>query len=533
MAAAEDQVRAAAEFLIEARRRSTTDPVWFAQNVLQLRRLPGEPRLQDDPMNSWELDEWTVHLLDAVGDVVRKYKGMETRRNHKGINQISVRSPHGPGKTFGLACLMHWFGFCFASKIPCTAPKEAQLKTRLWPEFRKIRNRALEGYRNLMKVHETTIKWIDRDGRFDEGCQAFMETASSPENLAGLHHKFMLVVVDEASGVDEKFFPALFGAVSTGVIVILVLISNPTKTTGTFADSHLKKAIRQDWYPMHIRLEDSARISRQWVDKMVRKYGKDSPVVAVRCHGDFAKEDANQVISLEWITNAREDSRGPEGDGSLPKWRLSADIADGGTDFTVFTLAMHFDSYVYMVKQWQHSYEGGIAISMAVAEIKRLWKNYKLDAKNGDDIVVDSLGVGAGVHSALACDGYSVIRYVGGAASDNSKQFRDRRSQSYFTAGGRFRQGKIVFADDFVADEEEWTELEGQLCSVRRKPGRDRLEDLVTKQEMTDQGLDSPDRADSVVMQFATQPPTEVDFNVANIALGSRLESAGNGAGIL
>ncbi len=166
------------------RRRSIADPVWFVHNVLNLRRLPGEPSLDEDPGKSWELDQWTENLLDAVGDVVRKQKGIPTKINHEGKNQLSVVSMHGPGKTFGLACLMHWFGFCFKSKIACVAPKLNQLKTRLWPEFRKIRNRAREGYPSLMQVHGEQVRWIDKDGKFEEGPWAFMETASAPENLA-------------------------------------------------------------------------------------------------------------------------------------------------------------------------------------------------------------------------------------------------------------------------------------------------------------------------------------------------------------
>jgi hypothetical protein len=170
------------------RRRAIEDPAWFAREMLNLKALPGEVTLDEDPNRSWELDGWTVKLLNAVGDVVRKKKGLKTKINHEGKNQISVVSMHGPGKTFGLGCLMHWFNFCFKGKIACVAPKMNQLKTRLWPEFRKIRSRAIPGYQHLMQIFGEQIKWIDRDGKYEDGPIAFMETASAPENLSVMKH---------------------------------------------------------------------------------------------------------------------------------------------------------------------------------------------------------------------------------------------------------------------------------------------------------------------------------------------------------
>jgi hypothetical protein len=59
-----------------------------------------------------------------------------------------------------------------------------------------------------------------------------------------------------------------------------------------------------------------------------------------------------------------------------------------------------------------------------------------------------------------------------------------------------------------LPDDESWTEFEAQVCSVKSKPGTDRLEDIVTREEMRRDGVDSPDHADSLAMQFATQVPT-------------------------
>jgi hypothetical protein len=491
-------------FISRARLKARTDPVWFAQEILRLKQLPGEKSLAEDPNLSWELDEWTVELLEAVADVVRHKEGIETRVNHEGLNQISVRSMHGPGKTFGLALLMHWFGFSFYGKNPCTAPKLAQLKRRLWPEFRKIRRRAIMGYDLLQEVQAQAIYWMGKDGKPDPDHWAFMETASAPENLAGLHDRYMLLCVDEASGVSENLWPVIEGAISTGSIVILVIISNPTKLQGTFASSHLKPLVAKNWYRLHITLKKTARVSKLWVKRMEEKYGRDSPVVKIRCYGEFAEEDQNQLISMQWL----EDGRNKEfvEDGSWPRKRLTVDVADGGGNFSVITSASHYQSFTHWQKQWQYNFPSGRAVTMLADEVERQWKMNQMDAANGDDIVVDALGVGAGVASILIERELPVVRYVGGSRSDNKDLYRNRRVQSYLVLRDSFRNGESVVDEDFV-DIGDWDDVYGQLCSIQIRHGTERMEDLLTKEQMQKAGIVSPDRADSMAMQFATQSP--------------------------
>jgi hypothetical protein len=510
-------------FILQAREKARTDPVWFAQHVLQLRQKQGEPSLANDPNLSWELDQWTIELLEAVADVVRKQEGIPTKFNHEGLNQISVRSMHGPGKTFGLALLMHWFGFSFYGKNPCTAPKLNQLKSRLWPEFRKIRRRAIVGYDQLQEVLTESIYWIGADGKPDPDHWSFMETAASPESLAGLHDRFMLVLVDEASGVSESLWPVIEGAISTGKVVILVIISNPTKIAGTFAASHLRPNVAKNWYRMHISLDKTARVSKAWVRKMEEKYGRTSPIVKIRCYGEFAEEDANQLMSLQWIENAR--SSVFETDGSIPRHRLSVDVADGGANYSVITLASHYQSFMHWKKQWQHNYPTGKAVTMLANEVARQWKENGMNAMNGDDIVVDSLGVGAGVASILIEQGLPVVLYKGGAKSDNTDLYRCRRVQSFLVLRNYFRDDKCIIEDDFV-DEDDWDDVLGQLCSIQIRHGTERLEDLITKEQMVNAGIISPDRADSMAMQCATQAPEMSAGDMASYFVGEQMETA-------
>lgn len=488
--------------------RVRADPVWFAREVLNHRALAGEPSLADDPARSWELDTFQVDVLEAVADVWRKRRGEPTRINHDGRPYITIRSGHGPGKTHTLALVALVLATAFPARIVVTAPKLQQLRTRVWNALRKIDARAEPWWRSTHVIHDTAVYWrsADERGRLveDRRWAILAETASHPENLAGHHERYIAVLVDEATGVPENLWPVVFGALSTGELCVLVMVSNPTRVTGTFAASHLQKREEANYFRYHIALENSRRIDRRWVEAMERKYGRESPVVAVRCYGEFPTADPNQLIALEWITAAFE--REFESDGSQPHFRISVDVADGGEDESVITVGQHYQSVRRMREQRAYSFPAAESPIRCADAAEECWRRYGCSAQNGDFFVVDALGVGAGTAGELMRRGYPVVRYVGGAASANPARWRNRRVQSYLALRDDLRDGCLVFDDGF-ASVDEWDELSAQLCSIRTRPEQDRVEDLQTKEQMRQNGIKSPDRADSLAMQFATQAP--------------------------
>lgn len=465
--------------------------------------MPGEPRPGHPkyrPTSDWELDVWQEHLFESIADVERKYLGIPTRYNHDGKTNITVRACRGVGKTFGIAALAHIWGFAYDPVvIPVMAPKLEHIKTRFMGEFTKIQGRAIPGYSQLMHVGATQVHWkgVDSKNHFLIG-----ETAKHPENIQGLRRRYTLYLMDESSGVAEPIFPVILGNLSATEIGIFVMIGNPTKNQGTFADSHLKANLDRDYHRIHIGPDDSIRFDRPWMERMVRQYTAESPIVRVHCLGEFADDDANQIIATAWVVDAL--AREFDTDGSLPRLRVTVDAADGGDDKTVVTVARHYDSHVRVLKQRQFSFGLEKAQIEGADAAETMFKAFNGD-KRLDDIVVDAAGVGTGMAGELYDRGYRVIRYKGGESSSNSEKWKNRRTQSYLVARDAFRDRLISFETGAVDDVEE---LEAQLCSVKRKiVGDDRLEELVTREQMRADGIKSPDRADSLVMQYATQSP--------------------------
>ncbi len=493
------RVSASRDSVLEIVNQATFNPDWFCDTIL---RCPNDP--------------WQSEILEAIADLDRIAFGYDPLYND-GLTRISIRSPHGPGKTHVLAKLMHWFNFTRKGRIPCTAPKERQLVTRLWPEFRKILGKSVSWYKQLIHVDKTQITWFKNE----DWC-ALIEAANQAENLAGYHDNNLLFIVDEASGVDEIMFPAIEGALSDGT-AILAMIGNPTQNEGEFYNSHKKPGTKEIYYKKHVHPDESPRISQQWIANMERKYGKDSPIVKIRCYGEFAEASENQLLHIAWLERAKE--RESIDDGSHPRLRVSVDVADGGEDETVVTVAKHYDSYVLMLKQYRYSFppsEAPIDAANA-AETRFLEWGGK---KGQDDLVIDSIGVGAGTAGALIKRGHAVITYKGGESSSDPSLYRNRRVQSYLSLRDAHRDNEIVYEENFLSPE-DWDDYVGQMVSIKTKPGIERVEDLETKSELSKRGIKSPDMADSAAMQFATQAP-ELLMSHFTPEVITRLVSAGD-----
>ena len=488
-----------AEYSAAMVRRAQRDPGWFMDEVLQLKKLP------TDADNVWERDLWQTELLESVADVWRKRNGWPTVVNHEGKTQITMRSMHGPGKTFGIAALSHYFNFCWPGKIFATAPKLKQVTTLLFSEFRKIHQRSVDWYRPLTDIQATKVTWCG-----DPDWCLMPDSAANPENMAGKHHPYVLVLVDEASGVPETLWPVILAALSTGKVLIMVMISNPTQMIGTFADSHLKPELERDYHRVHVSLDKTRRVSREWVAKMIRRYGENSPVVKVRCLGEFAGASSDQLFHHEWLERARVEGERP-GDGSHPRLRVTADVADGGDCESVVTVAKHYDTFVRAVRCKRYSFLPAESPIMVADEAEKLF--FQFGGKKGeDDFVIDSVGVGAGTAGTLIKRGHRVIVHKGGEASSDPKRWRNQRAQSHFNARDALRDNMVVFSETFWEDSDDpmasWTEFFAQMVTIKTRLDGERVDDLVPKATLLKEGIASPDIAESFVMQFATMMPS-------------------------
>lgn len=451
--------------------------------------------------------KWTLEVCESIRQklIANRSKPVDAWS----VVQEACASGHGVGKSAFMAQLILWAMSTFPmTKGVVTANTDTQLRTKTWPEVIKWHSMCLT--RHWFKCTATAIfsVFTDAEGEPLEKrwrVDAIPWSEHNTEAYAGLHNegKRIFIGMDEASGIADAVWETTEGALTdAGTEIIWIAWGNPTRASGRFRQCWTK--FRELWGVRNVDSRDVEGTNKDRIERWRKIYGELSQFFKVRVMGKFSEADANQLITLDWITEARMRGQTVQPDGSLPRLRISVDVADGGEDDSVITVARRYASFRHVLKQVKVSVVPSLAPIQTAEAAERMWIAYGGSAANGDDIVVDSLGVGAGTAGYLMKKELPVVTYKGGASA-SSDNYRNCRVQSYIGLRNEFRDGSIALDPAMLDDEKGWEEFEEQLTSVKSKPGVEKLEDLVTKDEMKRSGIKSPDHADSLAMQCANQ----------------------------
>lgn len=444
--------------------RARQDPVFFVRQV-----LGGDP---------WKKQE---EILKAV-------------RDHK---RVAVRACHGVGKTKVAAWVALWFLYTHPnSKVITTAPTWHQVENLLWREIHAAHaaSRIPLGGKVLQTQIELGKQWF-----------ALGLSTDKPERFQGFHAEDILLIVDEASGVDQQIFDAAEGFLtSTGAK--LLLIGNPTQLSGEFYN-----AFRSPLYhKIHISAFDSPNlkagkvvrpylVTQEWVEEKRLKWGEDSPLWYSRVLGEFPEQGDDTLIPLAWIEAAQQ------------RWQalapgepieLGVDVARYGSDTTVIMLRQGSRAEIVTQLRGQNTME------IAGRTIEALRKTKATVAK------VDVIGIGAGVVDRLEEQRYPVQEMNSSEAAYDNERFVNKRAEWYWALRERFQSGDIAIPPD--------DELASQLASLKYKfDSRGRIQ-IESKEEMRKRGLPSPDKADALMLAFAPSVK-RFDAGLVSILRGAKI----------
>lgn len=405
-------------------------------------------------------------------------------------DRLSIRAGHGVGKTTLLAWVVLWFMLTrMPFKIPVTANSQDQLRDVVWPELRKWHARLPQPLREEIDVSAERMALKEAPE-----CFAVARTASkdNPEALQGFHEDNLLFVVEEASGIPDVVFEIGSGSMSTPGAKML-LIANPTRTSGFFYDTH--HSLRDRWQTMRVNSEDVPR-ARGHIEDIIAKYGKDSNVYRVRVLGEFPSTDDDSVIGLHLCEAAV--YRKVEGKAFRPVWGV--DVARFGDDRTAL-VKRQGNVMLEVAKFWR-----GKDTMQVAGLIMQEWK----DADEHDrpsEILVDVIGLGAGVVDRLSELGLPVRGVNVAESSSVGDRFMRLRDELWFRARDWLDAADCKIPDDAALI----AELTGPKYAVTSN-GKIKVE---SKDEMKKRGLNSPDLADAFVLTFAggldRKPDGEMD----------------------
>lgn len=423
---------------------------------------------------------------------------LETVSRHQ---RVAVASCHSIGKSF-LACwALLWFLYTRnPSRIVTTAPTWNQVEKVIWAYVAREYGRLPKALRDAARLLKTQLV-------VSETHEAFGRSTDQPDAFQGIHSPHIMLIVDEAAGVDDAIFEAA-ATLGAGGEYRELLIGNPTNPSGKFYRAFNNpelgyECLRIDALdtpnftgeacpPELLReLIQPAQV-RQWA----ADWGEDSPAYRSRVHALFPDAGEETVICpLAWFDAAR--NRAVE-KTSEPLVQLGVDVARFGADRSVIAVRVGYELAALEPYQGLDTRE----LSIKVREQAELWHR---KTSRPVHVAIDETGVGSGVVDNCKPHSDSRIEYRGvnfGAAARDAGKFQNLRAEMYWNMRELIRTGNTEPDIAVTATGPQVDRLGSQLAAIRYKYTGTEKVAVERKEEMRERGLPSPDEADAVALAF-------------------------------
>ena len=347
-----------------------------------------------------------------------------------------IYSGNAIGKDYWVGGVVPWWTWTRKhSLVIVTGPSQTLLGTVTWKEIRK----AINGARFPMgaKISQG-VKASPQTVRIMPGWEALGYSTTSIERASGQHCRDLLVIVEEASALEDDQWAALRGLKYKR----LVAIGNPIRSKGEFvrmikqADADRRQGIHPSLSVNAIRVPSTdsphadldsspyGLADRTWLEAETRRYGKGSLWVRSHIEARIPEVDSETLIPESWIDYAGSPQTArkyPPLDPRAGKRRIACDLGEGvGRDAT---------AVICRDDQGILDFEGGNAMGLAegaecMARFGRKW------AVEEVDMSFDRLGIGKDMPNHLRRHNITkAFGYVGeGKACD--PQFTNARTEA-------------------------------------------------------------------------------------------------------
>lgn len=473
----------------------------------QLRSLQEEVgELLERHEGSSGLGRFTKYADDPVG-FAREELGFEPWEPHQrellesvcDHPQTLVQGGNAVGKDAGTAVLGLWWTFCRQGLWLTTAATERQGQD-VWMEevARWWRRAQLPGelYRGSLRV----------PGMETGGIYVF--TSTSAGKLSGFHDARVAALFSEAQEIEAFGWEGLMSC-AAGPEDRIIATGNPLRPEGKFYEF----AKSDDWHTIEIPVADHPNLredaertipggpSENFVDRMRESFGgENSPVYIARVLGQFPEGSTEGLFRRSWLEAAADRwEEDPPGDGEPI---VAVDPARFGTDATV--MAVRRGDRIEKLVSWSQAdtMETTDRISDQLAELgvqpanrdglRHVGSRRRERYKATGQVVVDSIGIGAGVADRLAEREYEVTEFKGSRSPKDEERFANLRAEGFWRLRDRLEAGEIALPRDEA--------LFDELLAIRWEPTADGRVKIESKSEIRGRLGRSPDKADAVAM---------------------------------
>lgn len=480
------------------------------------------------------LETYRLHPTDFYTEVLGAkpwQKQIEILESVFKNRETAVKSCHGTGKSFNAARIALTFLMThIGSIVVTTAPTWRQVKDVLWRELASAYNRA--GYELGGSLTKVGLE-------FDDDWYAIGLSTTEPDKFQGYHSDNILVIVDEAAGIEEPIYEGV-RAITSNENAHVLYIGNPTTIDGTFYQAFKNPRVKQftisafdtpnftenkifslddliktftpppnvdpiDFRPP-LELPYPALISPTWVYERYLEWGTDSPMWQARVMGDFPSQADSTLIPLNMIEASMDSEYRKEHGWQVEQGKTSygVDVARFGSDRTVI-FGVH----------------GGFVEDPVVVHKQDLMAvtNRILDTIDHGEwhtpIRVDDTGLGGGVTDALNQElkrnvekyHYRVIPINFGESAQDKVKFYNRRAEMYWNLRELIINKKIALPKN--------EQLANELASIRYEYTPKQQIKIEAKDEIKKRTGRSPDLADALALAFSKGAPSYADIGGA------------------
>ena len=326
-------------------------------------------------------------------------------------------------------------------------------------------------------------------------CDGVTWSVSNTEAFAGLHNrrKRIIVIMDEASAIDDKIWEVTEGALTDAETEIIWLaFGNPTRNTGRFRECFRKYRSTWKTFKVDSRTVDitNKELLREWEEQ----YGEDSDFFRVRVRGEFPDQAAGQLISSALVEAAQARVYKEDVLDGAPKI-FGVDIArEGGDSCSVWMRQGLCAKRIYKTQR--------VNTMQFSVTLGKLLEEHKPDA-----CFIDMGNVGAAVYDNLSSWGHrNVFGVFFQEKASDSRVFLNRRIEMWSSVKNWLENGGALPKDGREA-QDIFEDLIGPEFFYNQKG----LMQLESKKDMKERGLLSPDDGDALALTFAAPvaPPSD------------------------
>ncbi len=534
------------------------NPLTFTQLLTRIQSLPPGPQLEQALKAFAKLypgrkdllidHDKRLHYLNNPLDWVRDKlayklwsKQEEIILSVKDNRRTAVPSAYETGKSFISAIIICWWidtHLPGEAKVITTAPTGDQVKSILWQEIGRTHERG-----KLLGRLNQTEWWVPVGAEGREELVAFGRKPrdQGTASFQGIHEKYVLVVPDEAAGIDVLLMNQIEGLLGNEYSRLL-LPGNPEDSNSPFAkecqpgsktntiqisafdtpnfqgdciycgevySNHIDDVIntpnedyscllyKSKFKPSNSTLPQEVLdrlVSPIWVEERKQKWGIDSPLYISKVLGQFPDNSIDNLIPLSWVRLAQERTLVP----SLPII-IGSDVGGGG-DKNVNTLRR---GKVYHKIRSNQVDNTMTTLDNCITDIQ---------AHRASQLRIDSIGIGRGASDRakqITQDQHEVRErpvYVQAASkimgvevsskASKPESFVNLRSEGYWNLRELFNPANGENIDIDPLDDD----LANELVNIKYTTSNGRIQ-IENKKEMKARTKGkSPDNADSLML---------------------------------